>query len=183
MHNYWDSSCNQDPTRPKREASFSPYPIASSVHLAYPFPNIHLIFKIGYLLVWRFVLPVYSVDWKVYEFKDNVHFCSPLNSQCLVQCLSNSKCPINFCPTEWMTYPVILEVIINVPMLLIGKLRLREERQLSQLLLAREYSWGINKSWGPVLGTGRKGRQIRREHWPRRGLPPSPSVPPRWADQ
>lgn len=27
-----------------------------------------------------------------------------------------------------MTYPAILEVIINVPMLLIGKLRLREER-------------------------------------------------------
>ena len=45
-----------------------------------------------------------------------------------------------------MTYPIILEVIINVPMLLIGKLRLREDRQLSQLLLAREYSWGINKS-------------------------------------
>lgn len=45
-----------------------------------------------------------------------------------------------------MTYPVVLEVIINMPMLLIGKLRLREERQLSQLLLARESSWGIHKS-------------------------------------
>lgn len=44
-----------------------------------------------------------------------------------------------------MNYPVILEVIIDVPMLLIGKQAQRGE-VICPLLLARGYSWDINKS-------------------------------------